>query len=62
MQVCGYAAAPAAQVTRVAQVLEELSQALPNVEVITNEGLECWDDDVVLKEKGVCLCWRTILL
>ena len=23
------------------------------MEVIANEGLECWDDDVVLKEKGV---------
>lgn len=50
MQVCGYAAAPTALTTQAAQVLEELSQALPNVEVIANEGL---DDDVVLLEKGV---------
>ena len=39
MQVCGNAAAQAALTTQVAQVLEELSQALPNVEVIANEGL-----------------------
>ena len=47
MQVCDNAAAPAALTTQVAQVL---SQALPDVEVIANEGL---DDDVVPLEKGV---------
>ena len=40
MQVCGNAAAPAALTTQVAQVLGELSQALLDVEVIANEGLD----------------------
>ena len=62
MQVCSNAAASTALTTQVAQVLKELLQALPDVEVIANEGLECvvwwccryvpcvWEKGVVLFE------------